>query len=301
MFGEALRFARERAGYTQEELGKLLHLDRTVITRFEGGRKSVDRETVEKLDELLAMGGMLVRLWDRVDWQADIESPNWFELFTELEREALAIRVLQFNRINGLLQCEEYVRAMIKTGNARNNPKRYAELVEARLKRQARYLVADGPTLMVVLDESAIRTVIGGPAVMRRQMEHLLAVTEQSNIVIEVAPFGRPQAVTPSTSMLLMLMPDGTEWVYSESLNRGHFSDAPSVVEASRRDFDLARTGVLSPGDSRSLIADAMEEYRFAEQRPEERRLAQEQLQRGRRTRVHRGGPWLPPGRRPGA
>ncbi|RGD58112.1 XRE family transcriptional regulator [Kitasatospora xanthocidica] len=301
MFGEALRFARERAGYTQGQLGKLLHLDRTVITRFEGGRRPMDRETVEKADGILAMGGLLVRLWERVDWQADIETPDWFEKFMELEDEALAIRVLQFNRINGLLQCEEYVRAMISTGKWRNNPKRYAELVETRVKRQGRFLVAEGPTLMVVLDESAIRTVIGGPGVMRRQMEHLLAVTERSNIVVEVMPFGSPPATTPATSMVLMLMPDGKEWVYSESLHRGHFSDAPSVVEESRRDFDLVRTGVLSPGDTRALIVDAMEEYRFAERRSQEGGLAQEQLQRGRRGRVHRSGPWLPVRRRPGA
>ncbi|MFF2118703.1 helix-turn-helix domain-containing protein [Kitasatospora sp. NPDC058184] len=301
MFGEALRFARERAGYTQGELGKLLHIDRTVVTRFESGRRSMDREVVERLDDLLAMGGMLVRLWERVDWQADIESPDWYEMYTELEAEALAIRVLQFNRINGLLQCEEYVRAMMGTGNARNNPKLAAERVDSRLKRQGRFLVADGPMLMVVLDESAIRTVIGGPGVMRRQMEHLLAVTERSNILIEVAPFGRPLVTTPSTSVVLLSMPDGKEWVYSESLYRGRFSDAPSVVGESRQDFDLARTGVLPPEDSRALIAEAMEEYRFAERRSQDGHLVQEQLQRGRRARVHRGGPWLPVRRRPGA
>ncbi|MBD0670925.1 helix-turn-helix transcriptional regulator [Streptomyces sp. CBMA156] len=301
MFGEALRFARERAGYTQEELGKLLHVDRTVITRFEGGRRSMNRDTVERIDGFLAMGGMLVRLWERVDWQADIESSDWFGMFTELEDEALAIRVLQYNRINGLLQCEEYVHAMMRAGNARNNPKLMAERVEARLKRQRRFLAADGPTLMVVLDESAIRSIIGGPGVMRRQMEHLLTVTERSNIVVEVAPFDRPALVMPSTSIILMVMPDGKECVYSESLYRGRFSDAPSVVAESRQDFDLVRADALSRGDSRALIADVMEEYRFAERRSQEGHLAQEQLQRGRRTRVHRGGPWLPPRSRPGA
>ncbi|MGW7585043.1 helix-turn-helix domain-containing protein [Kitasatospora sp. NPDC054768] len=299
MFGEALRFARERAGYTQEQLGELLNFSRTVITRFESGRRSMDREGVEKADEILAMGGLLIRLWERVDWQADIESADWFEKFMELEDEALAIRVLQYSRVNGLLQCEEYVRAMFETGNARNNPKLLAERIETRLRRQHRFLVADGPTLMVVLDEAAIRTVFGGPEVMRRQMEHILAVTEQSNIVVEVMPFGCAMPAAPSASMVLMLMPDGREWVYSESLYRGHFSDAPSVVERSRRDFDMLRGGVLSPGDSRALIADAMEEYRFAERRSQEGCLVQEQLQRGRRGRVHRGSPRIPVRRRP--
>ncbi len=294
MFGEALRFARERAGYTQEDLGKLLHCHRTVITRFEGGKRPMDRATAERADEVLAMGGLLVRLWERVDWQADIESPDWFEKFMELEEEALAIRVLQYSRINGLLQCEEYVRAMFSIGNARNSPRLLEERIETRLNRQRPFLVADGPTLMVVLDESAIRTVIGGPGVMRRQMEHLLAVTERSNIVLEVVPFGRAVPAAPATSMVLMLMPDGREWVYSESLYRGHFSDAPSVVEESRRELDMVRTGVLSPADSRALIAEAMEEYRYAERRSQEGCLAQEQLQRWRRGRVHRGSPRIP-------
>ncbi|MET8540923.1 helix-turn-helix transcriptional regulator [Kitasatospora sp. NPDC004799] len=301
MFGEALRFARERAGYTQEQLGELLNFSRTVVTRFESGRRSMDRETVERADEILAMGGLLVRLWERVDWQADIESPDWFEKFMELEDEALAIRVLQYSRINGLLQCEEYVRAMFATGNARNNPKLLAERIETRLSRQRRFLVPDGPTLMVVLDEGAIRTVVGGPSVMRRQMEHLLAVTDRSNVIVQVLPFGRPLLAAPSSSMVLLLMPDGREWVYSESLYRGHFSDVPSVVEGARKEFDLVRAGVLSPGDSRALIADAMEEYRFAEHRSQEGCLAEEQLQWQRRGRVHRGGPRIPVRRRPGA
>ncbi|MFD0398606.1 helix-turn-helix domain-containing protein [Kitasatospora sp. NPDC127121] len=301
MFGEALRFAREQAGLKQEDLARLLHCHRTVITRYEGGRRAMDRDSVEKADQALAMGGLLVRLWERVDWQADIERPDWFEKYVELEDEAVAIRVLQYIRINGLLQCEEYVRAMFGIGDARNRPKLLAERVAARMDRQRRFLAADGPTLIVVLDESAIRTVVGGPGVMRRQMEHLLSVPEQSNIIIQVAPFGSPVATMPSTSVILLLMPDGKEWVYSESLYRGHFSDDPSIVADSRRDFDVLRGGVLSLGDSSALIADAMEEYRFAERRSQEGCLVQEQLQRGRRGRVHRGGPRISSGRRPGA
>ncbi|MFF0415170.1 helix-turn-helix domain-containing protein [Kitasatospora sp. NPDC004745] len=300
MFGEALRYARERAGYTQEELGAFLNFHRTVITRFEGGKRPMDRDTVGRADEVLSMGGLLVRLWERVDWQADIERPDWFETFMELEEEAAAVRVLQYARVNGLLQCEAYLRAMFATGNARNNPKLFAERVATRMGRQGRFLAPDGPTLLVVLDEGAIRSVVGGPGVMRQQMEHLLAVTERSNIFLQVAPFDCPAPASPSASMVLLLMPDGKEWVYSESLYRGHFSDVPSIVEGSRRDFDLVRAGVLSLGESRALIADAMEEYRFAERRSQEGCLAQEQLQRGRRGRVHRGSPRIPPRRRPG-
>ncbi|WP_244179065.1 helix-turn-helix domain-containing protein [Streptomyces rubellomurinus] len=293
MFGEALRFAREQAGLKQEDLARLLHCHRTVITRYEGGKRPMDRATVERADEVLAMGGLLVRLWERVDWYADIEHPDWFQQYVGLEGEAVGVRVLQYMRINGLLQCEEYAHEIFRLGDARNNPQWLAERVAARLSRQERFLVDDGPSMIVVLHESAIRSVIGGPATMRRQMEHLLSAGERTNVVIQVAPFAFRARKLPSASVILLELPDGKEWVYSESLHRGHFSDAPTIVQESRRDFDLVRGAVLSMDDSRALIAEAMEEYRHAERRAEQGVVAEEQLQRGQRGRVHRGGPRL--------
>ncbi|MFJ4669431.1 helix-turn-helix domain-containing protein [Kitasatospora purpeofusca] len=302
LFGEALRFARERAGLTQEALAKLLHCDRTVVTRIEGGRRTMHLEVVIACDEILGTGGLLRTLWERVDWHADVEHPDWFQKYVEVEEEAETIRVLQYCRLNGLLQCEDYARAIFGLGDARNDPRMLAERVATRLSRQRRFLVADGPTLLVTLHESAIRTIVGGPGVMRRQMEHLLFVGERSNIFLQVTPFSRPVMKMPATSLILLLMPDGREWVYSESLYRGHMSDAPAVVREARRDFDLVRGDVLSVGDSRALIADAMEEYRYEEGRSHDSCVAQEQLQRGRRGRVRRGGPHVPfPRRRPGA
>ncbi|MFF3003014.1 Scr1 family TA system antitoxin-like transcriptional regulator [Kitasatospora sp. NPDC057940] len=301
MFGEALRFAREQAGYTQEDLGRLLHCHRTVITRWEGGKRPMDRDTVQRADAALAMGGLLVRLWERVDWHADIEHPDWFQKYVELEEEAVAIRVFQYYRINGLLQCEEYAYAVFSNGGARDNPELVAERVAARLSRQDRFLASDGPMLLVVLHESAIRSVYGGPGVMRKQMEHLLALGERPNISIQVAPFDLPNTRLPATSVFLLQMPDGKEWVYSESLYRGHFTDAPSIVVEHRGDLDFLRGDVLSVGDSRARIADAMERYRYDEQRAQRDRVAQEQLQRGSRGRVHRGGPRIPSRSRPGA
>ncbi|MEU3563450.1 helix-turn-helix transcriptional regulator [Kitasatospora sp. NPDC006786] len=294
MFGEALRFAREQAGYTQEELGKLLHCHRTVITRFESGKRSMDRYIVVRADEVLGMRGLLVRLWERVDWHADIEHPDWFQKYVELEEEAAAARVLQYMRINGLLQCEEYAYEIFRLGDARDHPQWLAERVATRLGRQKRYLTDDGPSMIVILHESAIRSVIGGPDVMRRQMEHLLSVGERSNVQIQVAPFAFRARKSPTTSVVLLEMPDGKEWVYSESLYRGHFSDAPSVVQQTRRDFDLVRGAVLSVDDSHALITEVTEEYRYAERRAERGVVVQEQLQRGQRGRVHRGGPRVP-------
>ncbi|MET8701524.1 helix-turn-helix transcriptional regulator [Kitasatospora sp. NPDC004723] len=301
MFGEELRFYRELAGYTQEELAKLLHCDRTVVTRCESGKRRMQPEMVEDADRVLNTGGLLKRLWDRVDWNAEIEHPDWFRDHAEMEAEAVALRLYQYGFMHGLLQCREYAQEMFTAGNAAGNPKLIAERTAARIGRQRRFLDPDGPLLMAVLDESAIRTELGGPAIMRRQMQHLLNVARFPNISIQVAPFAARRRVV-KTSMVLLEMPDGRNWVYSESLDRGHLSDAPNIVAAHRRGYDLLRGEVLSVRESLELIADAMEGYRDGEVRDQRGRLAQEQLQRAGRGRLCRGGPRVPyPRRRSGA
>ncbi|GAA1389726.1 helix-turn-helix transcriptional regulator [Kitasatospora putterlickiae] len=301
MFGEELRFYREMAGYTQEELAKLLHCDRTVLTRCESGKRRMQPEMVEDADRLLDTGGSLKRLWDRVDWNAEIEHPDWFQDHAEMEAEAVALRLVQCSVVHGLLQCPAYARAVFEAGDEANNPALIEERTAARLGRQKRFLDPDGPLLVAILDESVIRTAIGGPGVMRRQMDHLLSVARLPNIVIQIVPFGHRRMVIDK-SMVLLEMPDGQHWVYSESLDRGHPSNVPSIVSGHQRRYDRLRREVLSMDDSLLLIAKALEGFKDEEERARRSRLAQEQLQRQQRGRLCRGGPRVAyPRRRSGA
>ncbi|MFE2105838.1 helix-turn-helix domain-containing protein [Kitasatospora sp. NPDC059463] len=301
MFGEELRFYRELAGYTQEELAKLLHCDRTVLTRCESGKRRMQPEMVEDADRLLDTGGSLKRLWDRVDWNAGIEHPDWFQDHAEMEAEAVALRLVQYSVMHGLLQCPEYARAIFEASDAAGNSVLIEERTAARLGRQRRFLDPVGPLVVAILDESAIRTVYGGPRVMRRQMEHLLTVARLPNIVIQVAPFADRRTIIDK-SMVLLEMPDGQHWVYSESLDRGHPSNVPAVVSGHQRSYDRLRGEVLSTDDSLALIAEALEGFRNEEERARRRRVDQEQLQRRQRGRLCRGSSRvLYPRRRSGA
>ncbi|WP_405365261.1 helix-turn-helix domain-containing protein [Kitasatospora sp. NBC_00039] len=290
MFGEELRFYREMLGYTQEELGKLLHCNRTNITRYESGKRRMPIDSVEDADRVLSTGGLLKRLWERVDWDAEIEHPDWFRDHADMEAEAVAVRVFQYGYMHGLLQCQEYARAMFAAGDDAGNLDLIEERTAARLARQERFLVQDGPLLLAVLDESSIRSVVGGPKVMCRQMEHLLRVMELPNVLVQVAPFTSRSTII-NTSMVLLEMPDGQRWVYSESLDRGSPSDVPAIVSGHHRTYDRLRGDILSMRDTRALITDALEGFRDDEERARRSRLAQEQLQRNQRRRLYRGGP----------
>ncbi|MFD7984636.1 Scr1 family TA system antitoxin-like transcriptional regulator [Kitasatospora indigofera] len=295
LFGGEFRHAREAAGYSQAGLAKLLHCDRTLITRIENGGRIPQEKFIKQCDEVLLMGGLLIRIWKRVDWYAEVEHPDWFQRFAQMEAEAVAIRAYQVSRIYGLLQTEEYARALFTRGAAAGNPDLIEERVAARMSRQHRFLADDGPLLVVVLDESAIRRNVGGSAVMRGQLEHLLEVSRRPNIAIQVAPFELGDLTRPNTSMSLLKLSDGAEWVYSESLDRGHFSEDPATLARHSRTYDVLRADVLSSRESAALITRAMEGYNDHDDSGSRRGgLAQEQLQRGQRRRVHRGGPRIP-------
>jgi transcriptional regulator with XRE-family HTH domain len=293
MFGEELKYAREAAGYTQEELGKLRHCDRTVISRTESGKRKPSIEEVEDLSRLLNTGDLLMRLYGRVDWEASIEHPDWFQEYVDVEAISIGLRAYQDGTMYGLLQCQQYARALFATGDAASNSEEIEELTRARLSRQSRFLVPDGPLLLVILDESAIRRVVGGPVVMRCQMEHLLRVAQLRNVVIHVAPFSNQQTLI-NTAMVLLELPDGQRMVYSESLDRGHLNGDSATVARHHRRYDQFRGECLSESDSLRLIAEALEGFRDEEQRLRRSRLAEEQLQRQQRRQLHRGGPRIP-------
>ncbi|MFJ8477395.1 helix-turn-helix domain-containing protein [Kitasatospora sp. NPDC094011] len=293
MFGEELRFYRELAGYTQEQMAKLLHCTRPNITRYESGQRRMPPELLELAETVLGTGGTLKRLWERVDWNAQIEHPDWFQAHADTEAEAVGLQAFQANYIHGLLQCRDYARAMFEAGGTDDCPEVIEERVVARLARQERFLAEGGPQLVVLLDESAIRSVVGGPKVMVRQMQHLLRVAQRGNIVVQVVPF-TARATIINLSMVLLEMPDGRHTVYSESLDMGNPSDDPAVVSGHRRRYDRLRADALTAAESLALIAEALEGFRDDAERAQRDQLAQEQLQRHQRRRLHRGGPRIP-------
>ncbi|CAM5260029.1 XRE family transcriptional regulator OS=Streptomyces alboniger OX=132473 GN=CP975_11920 PE=4 SV=1 [Streptomyces alboniger] len=293
LFGEVLRHFREAALLTQDGLAKEIPCDRSHVARVEAGTRVPQDTFAKKCDEVLGTGGVLARLWGKVDWYPQVEHPDWFERRARMDAEAVAVRAYQTQVIPGLLQTPDYAKALFsrRLGNADEVEDR----VRARLSRQQRFYIEGGPFYLVVLDESCLRNVVGGPAVMRDQCAHLLNVGRLPNIRIQIAPADCPDADRPDASLSLIDMPDGHHWVYSESLDRGHFNDDPALFAQHSRTYDVLRADVLSAPESAALISDVMEGYEHHEQpRSERGDLDQEHLQRRQRRRLRRGGPPFP-------
>lgn len=291
VFGEVLKHHREAAGLTQEALARKVPCDRSHVARVESGARVPQDTFAKACDEVLDTGGVLLRLWGRIDWYPEVQHPDWFERRAEMDAEAVALREYQERVIPGLLQAPGYAYALfsqIASGDEVD------QRVRARLSRQPRFLSDDGPLYVAVLDESCLRNAVGSPEVMRDQCVHLLRVGQRPNIRIQVAPASLFGLVRPRGSMSLITLPGGHQWVYSESLDRGHFNDDPAAFTRYSQTYDVLRADIPSARESVALISDVMEGYEHdGQSRTHRGDLGQEQLQRRQRRQLHRGGPHL--------
>ncbi|MGW5420137.1 helix-turn-helix domain-containing protein [Streptomyces sp. NPDC003943] len=292
MFGELLRHYRESAGLTQEALARQLHCDRSLVARVEAAKRVPTDTFAKACDEVLGTGGVLLRLWGRIDWYPEVQHPDWFERRAEMDAEAVTLHEYQVGVVPGLLQAPEYAHALFARVTSGED---LEERLRARLSRQQRFLSEDGPLYTVVLDESCLRTVIGGADVMRTQCAHLLHVGRLPNVFVQVAPAHDAELHRPNTSMSLIRLPDGHEWSYSESLDSGYFTDDPAALARHARTYHGLRADALSARESAAMISDLMEGYgHHGTARSERGDLDQEQLQRRQRRQLPRSRPRIP-------
>ncbi|MFE4536653.1 Scr1 family TA system antitoxin-like transcriptional regulator [Streptomyces scopuliridis] len=296
VFGEVLKHCRESIGVTQIALAGEVPCDRSYVARVEAGTRVPDEKFAETCDIVLRTGGILQKLWHKIDWYPEVDHPDWFKRRAAMDAEATALREYQTQMMPGLLQTEDYARALL---SRRAGGDELERRVRARLSRQHRFLSPEGPLLLMVLDESCIRNTVGSAAVMRDQCAHLLRVGKQPNIRVQVAPAGVPGIWRPNTSMSLITLADGHVWVYSESLDRGHFSDDPEVTGRHAQTYAVLRADALSASESAALLHDAMEGYgHHDESRFQSDNVGKEQLQR-RQQRKLRGNRHRYPGHYP--
>lgn len=299
LFGTRVRRLRTAAGLTQAELGARTHVVGTRITQIE--RASGAKPTLElarALDAVLGADDLLVELWPYVYREA---FPDWSRKFMEYSERAVAIRQYAAHVVPGLLQTEDYARAVLGLDALLDDEEQLEERVTARMGRQERLGSSDRPELGVILDEAVLRRPVGGHAVMRKQLSRLLDAAEERHITVQVLPFDQGGHEAMGGSLTVLILPDGSEVAYTEGSDYGQLIEEPVNVSRYKVIYDRLREAALPPIMSLDMIRSTMEgNYRGAllPSRSDRRRLAQEQLQQpgGRRLR---GGGRRVPGRRP--
>lgn len=254
-FAGELRRHREKAGWSQAELAQRLYCSEQKVGHLETGyRTPADDDICTALDRVFGLDGHFEGMYPLIRRE---QLPDMLWRFIEAESEAADIRCYETQVITGLLQTEAYAREVLKAGFAQRP---VDERVATRMERQRILDRKDPPRLWVILDEPALRRMVGGPEVMKEQYEHLLTMAERDNIKIQVIPRQTGAHAGLQGSFQLLTLPDGTSVAWSEGPGIGWFFDQPDKVRELAVCYDLIRTSALSAEDSLDLIRRLLEE-----------------------------------------
>ncbi|MFG2571656.1 helix-turn-helix domain-containing protein [Streptomyces sp. NPDC048481] len=258
-YGFELRRLREAAGLTQRQLGDILNYTGSLVGQVETARKVPTPEFSERVDAALGTGGLFSRL---VELVLRSQLPAWFREVAELEARASEICTFQTHLVHGLLQTPAYARAILGVFDKDDLDDRTA----VRLARQRIFEKGEPPVFWLVLSEAVLRQEIGGPAVMRQQLAHLLSFEGNPRINVQVLPFVVGAHPGTQGSFTLFRFTADPAIVYTEGYGSGDPSANPNAVKDCSLRYDHLRAAALSLKDSAELIRRVMEE-RYGERR----------------------------------
>jgi transcriptional regulator with XRE-family HTH domain len=243
VLGGHLRRLREQAGMTTERAAASIRGSHSKISRMEHGRVGFKERDIS---DLLTLYGVtdgpereaLLKLAKDANtpgwWQAYSDIlPTWVEPYFGLEAAASFIREFELQFVPGILQIEEYAKAVIRLGNLVSEDE-VAKRARARVSRQSILTREDPPRVWAVMDEGALRRVIGGRDVMRKQLEHLITMCDHPNITLQILPFtaGAHRAMGGPFTILRYTEPDLRDVVYIEQLTSALYLDRPTDVDS---------------------------------------------------------------------
>jgi len=268
-----LRRYRDAAALTIDEVADRLEWSTAKISRIENARVSVLPRDVKFL---LGLYGLTAsdEAWEPLLtlsresrqkgwWQQYGEAvPDWFEVYVGLEAEAATIWTYDAEFVPGILQTEDYARAVHQAQLPAATEEEIERLVSVRMARQELLTSDDAPDLWLVLNEAVIRRVVGGAVTMREQLKHLTQASKRPNVTIQVVPFtaGAHPAMDGSFHLLSFPDPSDHQIVYFEYHTGALYLEKPAEVTRYRLMFDHLRASALPVDASRTLIARVAEE-----------------------------------------
>ncbi|GAA2148144.1 helix-turn-helix transcriptional regulator [Kitasatospora kazusensis] len=270
--GSQLRRLRESRGVTREDAGYSIRGSESKISRMELGRVGFKQRDVADLLTLYGVDDEAERaaLLDLVGdtntpawWHAYSDVvPPWFQTYLGLEEAARTISSYEVQFIQGLLQTEDYARAVIVLGNPAAPPEEIERRVAVRMRRQHLLLAEDGPDILAIVDEAALRRPCGGPEVMRRQLHRLVELAALPRLTVQVLPLGSGgvAAQVGAFSVLGFPGPDLADLVYLEQFTTALYLDKPAEVAEYASAMERVRAESLSPDRTLALLDSALRE-----------------------------------------
>jgi hypothetical protein len=271
LLGAQLRRLREGAGVSRDDAGYHIRASGSKISRLELGRVSFKERDVSDLLDLYEVDGLtkdkLVQLAAEANqppwWQRYKEVvPDWFQVYVGLEEAAALIRVYEVQFVPGLLQTEEYARAVVMQGSPNLAPEEVDSRVAVRMGRQTLFGRENPPRLWAIVDEAALRRPMGGREVLAGQLKRLIDAVGEPNITLQVMPFKYGGHAAEGGAFTIMRFPEADlpDMVYMEYLTGAHYVDKPEDVEIYAAVMERLSVAGTSPEKTRDMLNDILRE-----------------------------------------
>jgi transcriptional regulator with XRE-family HTH domain len=259
--GALLRALRTEKGLTVEQVAERLLCSPSKVSRMETGHGLATPRDIRDLCDLydvtdqterdrmmtLAREGKGPARWQRYELA--------YATYAELEQEAVAISAFQSSVVHGLLHTADYARAQHESSMPRLDPDQINLQIEAKLARQRILTEASPPSFAVVLDEAALRRMVGGRQVMADQLAKILDMSALPNITVQVLPFELGAHPALEANFSILQLPDPTPGVvFVEGMIGSTYLDRPEDLKRYYDVFNSLQSMALNPKDSNALI-----------------------------------------------
>jgi hypothetical protein len=244
-------------------VAEALDCSTTKISRMETGDRGLYADDVSAILGFLQAPAKLreellkaVRDGDQRNWiNIGGKLPAAWKELIDFEKTAIAIYNYEPLVIPGLLQTDQYAREVISAGNRELSEPEVNTFVSTRMGRRELLTRANGPTLSAIIDETILHRPVGGPTVMRGQLQHLLAMLRHSKIDIRVVPFAVGANPGLEGPAMLLEFADQPSLVYLEGRGATGLIEEPQVIRSVKIAWQALKSVALSAEDSARLIA----------------------------------------------
>lgn len=263
VFGAMLRFYRTQASLSQTDLGTRVHFSGDLISKIEMGQRIATEEFTAACDGLpnLATGGALTELRGLMKEAIKNRAlPGWFVDWPRKEAMARSLRWFELVAIPGLLQTEEYARAVLRT-QVMATEEQVEDMVRARMERQSILTREHPPMFWVIFDEGVLRRPVGGAEVMAGQLGRLAEAAQQANIVLQLIPLAVGAHQGMSGNFVIADFAEGPPAVYQDTAARGQIIEDSDDIAVVTVMWETLKAEALSRSASQELIKEVAKSW----------------------------------------
>ncbi|OQD55780.1 transcriptional regulator [Streptomyces phaeoluteigriseus] len=269
--GQELRKLREDKGMTAEQVADRLLVSQSKISRLENGRRSISQRDVRDLCGVYEVEDQ--RIVDSLMQMAkDSRQQGWWHAFGDvpysvyigLETDAASLRVYDPQVVPGLLQTRQYAETLISGALPETAAAEIEKRVQVRMRRQERISAEENPLrLWTVMDEAALRRIVGDKSLMRDQLDHLVEQSRLPHVTVQVIPFDMGAHPGLNGQYAILEFPDAADSsvVYIEGVTSDLYLEKPNDVQKYSVMYEHLRAQALNVDQSRQFIADIAKKY----------------------------------------